>query len=53
MKNNLVIIVAISILALSFIDAKPREKRNSDGDSEESEASGVKYLHLSPLILSK
>ena len=39
MKNNLVIIVAIGILSLSFIDVKPREKRQSGDDSEGSEAS--------------
>ena len=43
MKNNLVIIVAIGILSLSFIDAKPREKRQDDaegsGGSEDSEPS--------------
>ena len=37
MKNNLVIIVAIGILSLSFIDAKPREKRQDDEDSQEPE----------------
>ena len=36
MKNNLVIIVVIGILSLPFIDAKPREKRQSGDDSEGS-----------------
>ena len=39
MKNNLVIIVAIGILSLSSIDAKPREKRQSGDDAEGSGAS--------------
>lgn len=37
MKNNLVIIVAIGILSLSFIDAKPREKRNTNDEAEDSQ----------------
>ena len=40
MKNNLVIIVAIGILSLSFIDAKPREKRNTNDGSEDSQDPG-------------
>ena len=36
MKNNLAIIFAIGILSLSFMDAKPREKRQSGDDTEGS-----------------
>ena len=37
-QNNLSILFAIGILSLTFIDAKPREKRNGDDSGVEVEA---------------